>query len=283
MFASLCWIAWNSPIAACRTASARARSRERRRRRPGRSRPPARRCRSGRRRGSPSPRAKPLPSSCSRRSSSTPASTTRSLVVDEFRPSFSSSRVTRDVVGVEDERGDAAGAGDAAGSVRAKRRKVPAWRAVEMKRFVPEIRQPPPPRVAEVRSEPASEPGLGLGQREGADRLAAGQRRDEPRALLLGAEARGSAASPRSCARRRSRRHPHPRARAPPARGCTRRSRRPRRRTPRARTRPSARARPAWGRARAGSGARGPSRPRTARSRPGRTPAPAPGSRAAPA
>ena len=44
------------------------------------------------------------------------------------------------------------------GSVRAKRRNVPAYSAVEMNCFVPEIRQPPSIRVADVRSEPASEP-----------------------------------------------------------------------------------------------------------------------------
>ena len=44
------------------------------------------------------------------------------------------------------------------GSVRAKRRNVPACSAVEMNCFVPEMRQPSPFASAAVRSEPASEP-----------------------------------------------------------------------------------------------------------------------------
>ena len=43
-------------------------------------------------------------------------------------------------------------------SVRAKKRKVPAFSAVEMNCFAPEIRQPPSSGVAGVRIAPASEP-----------------------------------------------------------------------------------------------------------------------------
>ena len=45
--------------------------------------------------------------------------------------------------------------------MRAKSRKVPACRAVEMKRFDPAIRQPPFSGVADVRSDPASDPDSG--------------------------------------------------------------------------------------------------------------------------
>jgi hypothetical protein len=43
-------------------------------------------------------------------------------------------------------------------AVRAKRRNVPAYSAVEMNCFAPEMRQPSPSRVADVRSAPASDP-----------------------------------------------------------------------------------------------------------------------------
>ena len=74
------------------------------------------------------------------------------------------------------------------GSVRAKRRNVPAKRAVEMNCFVPVIVQPSPsgrrarPQRARVGAR------LGLGQRERADQLAARERRHEAGALLVGAE-----------------------------------------------------------------------------------------------
>ena len=74
------------------------------------------------------------------------------------------------------------------GSVRAKRRNVPAKRAVVIHCFVPEIVQPSSvrrgarPQRARIRS------GFGLGEREGAEHLPAGQRRHEARALLVGAE-----------------------------------------------------------------------------------------------
>ena len=42
--------------------------------------------------------------------------------------------------------------------MRAKKRNVPAYSAVEMNCFAPEMRQPPSSRVAEVRREPASDP-----------------------------------------------------------------------------------------------------------------------------
>ena len=54
--------------------------------------------------------------------------------------------------------------------------------------FVPVIVQPSPSASARVRSAPASEPDLRLGQREGADLLAARERGHEALALLLGAE-----------------------------------------------------------------------------------------------
>jgi hypothetical protein len=50
---------------------------------------------------------------------------------------------------------------DVSGSVRAKRRNVPAWRAVEMNRFEPEMCQPSASGVAAVLSEPASDPDSG--------------------------------------------------------------------------------------------------------------------------
>ena len=55
--------------------------------------------------------------------------------------------------------------------------------------FAPEMCQPPSSRVADVRSDAGVGSRLGLGQREGADQLAARERRHEARPLLLGAEA----------------------------------------------------------------------------------------------
>ena len=66
---------------------------------------------------------------------------------------------------------------------------MPAKSPLVIHCLVPEIDQPSPSLTAAVRSEPASEPDVGLGQREGADHLSPGQRRNEALLLLVGAEA----------------------------------------------------------------------------------------------
>ena len=78
--------------------------------------------------------------------------------------------------------------------MRAKSRNVPACRAVEMKRFDPAIRQPPFSGVADVRSDPASEPASGSVSAKAPIWSPARERRHEAGALLVGAERRGSAA-----------------------------------------------------------------------------------------
>jgi hypothetical protein len=83
-----------------------------------------------------------------------------SLVVEELSPSFSSSRVTV-TCPASTTNAETPSASRVDGSVRAKSRKVPACRAVEMKRFEPEMCQPPSSGVAAVRSDPASEPDSG--------------------------------------------------------------------------------------------------------------------------
>ena len=92
------------------------------------------------------------------------------------------------------------------GSVRAKRRNVPAKRAVEMNCFVPEM---PPAVAVRLRSRPQRSSvgaGLGLRERERPDHLAAGQRRNEARPLLVGAEVEDRQ---RYGARMHADRHPH--------------------------------------------------------------------------
>ncbi len=78
-------------------------------------------------------------------------------MVEELSPSFSSLPVTR-TWSASSTNAEMPRAPGVSGSVRAKRRNVPAYSAVEMNCFAPAIRQPPSSRVAEVRSEPASDP-----------------------------------------------------------------------------------------------------------------------------
>ena len=66
---------------------------------------------------------------------------------------------------------------------------MPAYSAVEMNCFAPEIRQPPSSRRRRRAQRAGVGSRLGLGERERADQLAARERRHEARALLLGAEA----------------------------------------------------------------------------------------------
>ena len=75
------------------------------------------------------------------------------------------------------------------GSVRAKKRKVPAFSAVEMNCFAPEIRQPPSSGVAGVRIAPASEPASDSVSANAPMQLAVRERRHEAGALLLRPEA----------------------------------------------------------------------------------------------
>ena len=77
--------------------------------------------------------------------------------MDELRPSFSSRPVTR-MCSASRMNADTPRAPGVSASVRANRRNVPAYSAVEMNCLVPEMRQPPSSRVAAVRSEPASDP-----------------------------------------------------------------------------------------------------------------------------
>ena len=130
---------------------------------------------------------KPRPSSPSSRSSGTSASIARSAVDDELRPSFSSSRVTS-TCSASSTNAETPREPATSGSVRAKTRNVPANEPFVIHCFVPAMRQPPSLRVAVVTSAPRVRPRARLGQRERADRLAARERRHEPRALLVAAE-----------------------------------------------------------------------------------------------
>ena len=97
------------------------------------------------------------------------------------------------------------------GSVRAKSSTVPPKPPFVIHCLAPEILQPSPSSTAAVRSEPGVRAGLGLGQREGPDRLAARERRHKPAALLVGAEGEDRQ---RHRARVHGNRHPHARVRA---------------------------------------------------------------------
>ena len=213
---------------------------------------------------------KPLPSSCNSRSASTSASTAIEFVVEELSPSFSSRRGDADVAGVEDEGRDAAGSGRVRIGAREEEERPRVFGGRdELLRA-----RDSPPVALPCRRRP-ERPGirtcLRLGQREGADQLAAGERRDETRALLVGAEAEqrqrhgarvdGDRDPNAGVGARELLEHEHVGEKV----GARRR------RTPRARRRPSARARPASRRPRAGSGARDPTRPRAARPRRGRS------------
>ena len=194
MSASLCWIAWNSAIALAELLPLErvlARDVVRGLRDPDRL------------------RGDPDPAAVERRHRDREAlallvqqpvaadaapSTTMSLVADELRPSFSSSRVTRTCVGVEDE--GARRRARRACRDRCARRAGTCRRsrAVVINCFAPVIRQPSPFGVGRGAQRAGVRARLRLGQRERADLLAARERRHEARPLLVGAEARGSAA-----------------------------------------------------------------------------------------
>ena len=104
---------------------------------------------------------KPRPSSWRRRSRATRApSIARSDVVDELRPSFSSSRVTR-TCSASRTKQETPRAPAVAASVRAKSRNVPAREPFVIHCFEPFSTQPSPSGEAVVRKEPASEPDPG--------------------------------------------------------------------------------------------------------------------------
>ena len=109
-------------------------------------------------------------------------------MVEELSPSFSSLPVTR-IWSASRTKAETPRAPGVSGSVRAKRRNVPAASAVEMNCFAPAMCHPPSSRVGGRAQCAGVGSRLGLGQREGADQLAARQRRHEARPLLLGPEA----------------------------------------------------------------------------------------------
>ena len=186
MSASLCWIAWKSPMrrpnarrssayaratsyAACAMPTACA---------PMPIRPPS---------SVDIAMRKPRFSSPSSRSSGTSASIARSDVDDEFSPSFSSSRVTS-TCAASSTNADTPRDPSRSWSVRANSRNVPANAPLVIHCFVPEMCQPPAVALG-LRDERAGVRARArLGQRERADRLAARERRHEARALLVGAE-----------------------------------------------------------------------------------------------
>ena len=111
-----------------------------------------------------------------------------------MRPSFSSSRVTRTWSPSRTKAETPFGPG-VSGSVRAKSSTVPREAAVRDPLLGAGDR-PAVPVCDGGRAQRAGiRAGLGLGQREGADRLAARERRDEPAALLVGAEGEDRQAS----------------------------------------------------------------------------------------
>ena len=112
---------------------------------------------------------------------------TMSFVTDEFSPSFSSSRVIR-TCSASSTNAEIPRAPGASGPCRAKSKNVDACAPFVIHCFAPVIRQPSPTASARVRSAPASDPASGSVRRERPETLAARERRNEARALLIRAE-----------------------------------------------------------------------------------------------
>ena len=179
-------------------------------------------------------RAMRMPAPFTPSSSAGVSSKLRSAVEEEFRPIFSSSRVTAKPVGAaaHDE-------ADARSGSRAKTRKLCACEPLVIHCLVP-VMLPSTPRASASHRRPSPSPTRSARRpRARVPAPAAGPSGRPARAC------RGSAAAacPRSCGPRRSPPPRRRRARAPRARARRTGSRRPRRRAPRARTRPSAPAR----------------------------------------
>ena len=108
-----------------------------------------------------------------------------SAVDDELRPSFSSSRVDLDVVAVDEEGADPPCVPSVAGSVRAKTRNVPAWLPFVIHCFAPSSRQPSSVGDGRRTQGPGIRAGAGLGQRERAEHAARRELGHESLPLLL--------------------------------------------------------------------------------------------------
>ena len=129
--------------------------------------------------------AKPFPSSCSMRSPSTYGVLDHDRVRHRRVEARASPRGrSRGRASPSRMKAETPRAPGVSGSVRAKIRNVPAYSAVEINCFVPEIA----PAVAVPRCRGAKRAGvrtrLCLGQRERADQLPARERRDEARAAV---------------------------------------------------------------------------------------------------
>ena len=203
MSASFHWIAWKSPMRCAELLALQRVVRAPRRTPPARFRAPAPRSRSARRRASPWRRgSRAPPRAAGDRAPTRASSIARSEVVDELRPSFSSSRVTR-TCSASRTKHETPRAPAVAGSVRANSTNVPARDPFVIHCFEPFSTHSSPSASAVVRSEPASEPDAGLRERERAELLAARERRHEAGALLVGPERENRQRRRRSCAPRR--------------------------------------------------------------------------------
>ena len=202
MFASLCWIAWNSAIRwpnACRSCAYESATSNAACAIPTACaaipiRPPSSVAIAIR---------KPWCSSPINRSASTTVSKAMSFVTDELRPSFSSVRVIV-TCSVSRMNAETPRALLVALSVRANRISVPPNDAFVIHCFAPVSCQPPCDRFRPARQCARVGARSGFRQREAPDVLAARERRHELRALRIGAELEN-----RQRARRRVHGHRH--------------------------------------------------------------------------